>query len=258
MLVEESKEQGTRLWVPSKIIITEVIIIAGLTAIAYLAAFACQYSYLGYFGIPWSFIEINLATVLFTTLAFASWMSFVIFSIVYLATLKDSGWRGSAKKIGVGLVFFVGIFFPIALVLYDPTSVRWTLIGWFVLVIAFIGLMFNVARNEEKPKKLPDVIIDGIEEKHGSFFVFVLLFSILFLFGSFAVGSILAKSKEKFLIIGRNSSQAVISVYSGNLVTLSFSTSTKKFNNEILLISLDKISTDGLILVNDKIGPLTP
>ena len=161
-------------WIPTKKFFSEAILIALLTGVGYLAAFAYQYSYLKYFNVPTFFIDINIGLVLLTTSV----------GLVYLLGLGMAfnffiGWKPHEKIFKIIkqtcisiLIVFLAIF-PGFASIYDPNNL-WPLIIILAIPVTFIIIGIKVYRNPDllgktEAKRNKNDLLFKVEQLYGSF-----------------------------------------------------------------------------------------
>jgi hypothetical protein len=236
---------------PRNKIFSETILIAALTVAGYLAAFAYQWSYLSYFGLPVFLVDVNLGLVLAITLVALIYLASALFLLILVARWKPESCAGHLFRWIVWLVFLLVALFPVYLSpLLNP------LFNFAAIGLIFIGSIISYKKIDKIEDNKEEGIFDKLEEEFGASVMAVILLGGLFIYFSYMMGAILAKSKSDFLVPSNNPNILIISTFDGNLVGVGFSTTTQnKLTDTMTLIDSDKISNEGILFKQQKIGP---
>ena len=206
-------------WVATRQFFSGALLVALLTAVGYLAAFAYQFVYLQYFGAPVFFIDINIGLILLT-------------------------------------IEIVGLFPVIVLCL--TTSIGILLLPIF-LIGQIVYLYKNPGSNKDTvKKKSKSVLMSRIEEVYGSFPIGFVATLIIFVIFSGIMGFDIARIKSDYLVSNTDPALIIISTYNGNFIGLTFDPNTHSFDKNITLITQDKVSSNGIVFKSKEIGPLRP
>lgn len=242
-----------------EIIITDSLIIAGITSIAYLSSFCYQYSFLHYFGIPSYFVEISLVTVLLTFLIVSFCLIFTVLCFIPL-------FKSLQKKdtIRIALPSYIISYFPaIFLFLFSrDTTKGW---GYNVAVLSGVIVIWTIelylfkkrTLNKFKEDEHNNSFIEKLAKRYGIQIIFFLIFSFLFVFSSLAVGKLVAKTQEEYLVINSIPEVVIIKPYSENFITISFDRIKKTFTQDIYIFKQEDILNKNFRISRDHVGPLT-
>lgn len=250
-------------WIPTKKFFSEALLIALLTGVGYLAAFAYQYSYLKYFDIPVFFVDINLVLILLTTSFGLIWL--VVSGMIFNFFV---GWKPKGKNlriiktIGIFFTILISLLLPLIFIIYDPNHIWSSLIIFFIILIGLIIITVKLYNNPKQFDKIEikrniDDLLYKAEQNYGSFPILFVIIMVLFVVNSGSIGTIIAESESKYLISNSNPNLILISTYQDSFIGLTFSTTTLKFNKEITLLTKDRISQEGIIFSYREIGRLT-
>jgi hypothetical protein len=252
-----TKELNPR-WVPTKKFFSDALLVAILTGAGYLSAFAYQFNYLHYFGIPVFFIDVNLGSVLLTmAIGFLVLLSLgACVDIIFSYDLKNKA-LNIIKALLVILVMLFIIFIPILGLYFNLNNNIVFVIALVILAAFVIGTAIYVSKNPGKfaDKKANDLLYMA-EKAFGSFpvlFVAILIFFVVYCGG---IGKIVAQGTTSYLVSNTNPELIIISTYSENFIGLKFNSSTKTFYKDVTLISTDEISRNNIVFHNENIGPL--
>lgn len=251
-------------WIATKKFFSEAILVALLPAVGYLAAFAYQYSYLSYYGVPAFFVDVNLGLVLFTTSVGLIWIMGLGMAFNVLTNWKpQKNFLKFFKTLGFLLTFVIGVLFPFIATIYDPKHILISSLGLLLIVITLIVGTVKTYKNPEtftnkETKRGKMDLISMAEQKFGSFPVLFVVILIMFVLYSMVMGTAIAKNQTDYLVSTTDPPLAIISTYNGNFIGLTFNSNTRSFDKNITLISQDKVSSGGIIFKTKKIGPLGP
>jgi len=239
--------------------------IAVATAAGYISAYAYQFSYLSYFGIPAIFVEVNIALVCLVALIALFVMSFFIFGAILVLTNPSSRLGHILRKVGLASYSIFGALFilcSVLILIYNPLSPTMTLLGWAtiiaIIVIAAVKITRDVRSGKIYEKGRSDRFMDMLENKLGTVSALILPLSLFFIVCGFAFGMLAAKAKTNFLVPSNDSNTVIISTYSNSFIGLSFNANTKTFGKDVMLFDQDKLSNERVVLTNEKVGPLQP
>jgi hypothetical protein len=240
-------------------IITETVVIAGVTLIAYLSLVCYQYSFLHYFGLPSYFLEFDMMTMLFIIL-----ILFVFFTVFFICisplmkVLRDE--KFNFKKHALKLLLFYVPYLIMIVPYYDlRKSILFNCIIEFVLLVVWTAQIVIINKKfksslAETPKSN---FLKKIEDKYGYFPIMLIMLSIMFILSSFVAGKNIAQWQEEYLVINTDPIVAIIKPYSESFLAISFDEKAKTFNRNIYLISKSDISSKQLKISREHIGPLT-
>ena len=245
-------------WVATKKFFSGALLVALLTAVGYLAAFAYQLAYLQYFGVPVFFVDVNIGLILLTASGGLIW---VLGLIAYFDSL--SSWKPQnnflkfLKNLTILLTIEIVGLFPV-IVLCLTTS-----IGILLLPIFLIGQIVYLYKNpgsnkDTVKKKSKSVLMSRIEEVYGSFPIGFVATLIIFVIFSGIMGFDIARIKSDYLVSNTDPALIIISTYNGNFIGLTFDPNTHSFDKNITLITQDKVSSNGIVFKSKEIGPLRP
>lgn len=261
---EENLTENSTNWIATKKFFSEAILVAFLTAVGYLAAFAYQYSYLSYFGVPVFFVDVNLVLVLFTTSIGLIWFMGLGTALDFLLNwIPQKNFFKFLKTLGFLIVIIVGLLFPMIASIYDPNHVLLSNLGLLVIVIVLIVGTFRLYKNPElftfkKNKKDKNDLLTRAEQIYGSFPVLFVVTLTIFVLYSYIMGTTIAKNQPDYLVSNTDPALVIIATYNGNFIGLTFNPNTRSFDKNITLLSQDKVSNSGIIFNSKKIGPLRP
>jgi|GEM_PF-1409070 len=238
--------------------ISDTLIIALLTGVGYFAAFVYQLAYLGFFGIPIFFVDVNLTAVLLMTL-----IGFVIILVCAPALMElyfnkpKTNLQKLNRNVGISLTFDLIIIIPFFMCGYSLFGriAIFPLLALFVIL--FIAFIVKIYRKPPKLNKMEGSLnfLVQVEKLYGSYPIIFVSVIVLFICYCFAFGSFAAKIENSYLISNTNPEILLISTYNGNFIGGTFSSSTRSLDN-ITLISQDKISNSNIFFKNNKIGRL--
>jgi hypothetical protein len=248
--------------------LTEGILIAGFSALVYLYTFNYESGYLGAFGVPKDFVEINLNTIMIVAVALLSF--FVSLGLIFQGLLimmpKKYGPVGRSL-ISLSPVF---IFFLIQLIAYGLRWEKWIFSLAILLFISFKEFVFPLISQREKKsykEKLEAQEEKDVEVRSKSLlssaieFIgrkYILAFGILlmmFLISS-TVGESEALRKTNFIVARISPEAVVLRIYGDKLICAPFYRETKETEKSFFILNKADISKISFRI--EKIGPLYP
>ncbi len=256
-------EDDNQNWITTKKFFSETLLIALLTGVGYMSAFAYQYSYLQYFNVPVFFVDINLGLILLTTSLAITWLLVLGMSLNFLI-----GWKPQSKSFRIiraaslAVTLLIGIFFPVVAMSYDHENI-WSILPFlFLLVACVVIVVISLYKNPEfldktDTKRNKNDFIYKAEQIYGSFPVLFVAMLILFIAYSGLMGTTVARNTSNYLVSNTIPNLVIISTYQDSFLAVTFSSSTHTFNKEILLLTKDKISQDKTIFYLENTGRLT-
>ena len=262
--MEEENLSENLNWIATKGFFSEAILVALLTAVGYLAAFAYQYSYLNYFGVPVFFVDVNLGLVLFTTSIGLTWLMGLSMALNFLLNwIPQKKFFKFLKALGFLIVLIIGVLFPMIASIYDPNHVLLSNLGLLAIGIILIIGALRLYKNPElftfkKNKNDKNDFLTRAEQIYGTFPVLFVVTLTIFVVYSYIMGTTIAKNQSDYLVSNTDPALAIISTYNGNFVGLTFNPNTRSFDKNITLLSQDKVFNSGIIFNSKKIGPLRP
>lgn len=185
-MVPEQSEHRKEYW------LSESILLAIVTAVAYLGAFCYEFGYSNFFGIPTHFIEISLVKIIIS-------LCLVAFFAFFVLGMSSVLWMFLPKKYdkisSVGLP--VVLLFAFLLIMNIDV--------WIKVILGAIGFLMGCyttkTHQKDKGQKLIDRILEKtLGEKLASFVIKGTLFLILFITISFSVGKATAAWGKKFMV----------------------------------------------------------
>lgn len=246
--------------------LSEGLIIAGITLFSYLVAFSYQAGYASYFQIPLQFITISITTI-FISFAYVLGIAvgaYYIFSLIWIFTPKDNDPVSfSIRKLVIVFIFELFIFIPF-------TKFNWTtVILFFSILIIFIFFEFIfplitqrksdntyaeklIAQEEIEIYFQKNTLVSEIDKRFGRWFVTSLLYVLLALGYSYAVGYNKAESKEYFYVTDKDT--VILAIYNDLLITSKYDRKTKTLNGISNLTKIDQ--TKNIEISKEKTGKL--
>ncbi len=250
-------------WIPTRKFFSDAFLIAVLTGVGYLSAFAYQFSYLHYFGIPVLFVDVDLRSVLVAaSIGFICSLSLVPHFDLLVSFRSKSRSINIIKVLFATFTIITIIAVPILALFFNLSNDLVFIIILAAIAVLVVGLAVYAykypqkveGRQKEKSKSL----LFLAEELFGSFPVLFVVISALFVIYCGGMGAIVAQNTRDYLVSNTNPELVIVSTYSGNFVGLTFNRNTKTFDQSIKLISQDKVSNDAITFSTQKVGPLKP
>jgi hypothetical protein len=241
----ESEEKNVNIF------FKETFFIGALTVAAYFGAFIYKFCYLNYFNIDSIFVDVNLQDILSVN-AFALLIMVAVANYIgklIIKTKKD----GNKARVAwlLILIFFLGLL-PFLIVIFIKSD-------WVLLVLLITMGLFNLfqwLRDKNKYLSKYDDLFDVMESKLGNFLIIVFITLFVYFLYCSAAGFLSAWSKDVYLVTRDDQSVAVITSYDKNFLCLSYNPLKKSFFGDVIILTQEKISTNNIILINKKIGPL--
>jgi hypothetical protein len=256
-------------------VVGEALIIGLVTALGYISTYIANTSYLQYFGLPLSLAMtppneiIAVSTFLFLAAIMCALFSWPIYRFIGPKTEKKADISRHLWSM------FIAYLIPYAIIKVAALrEISWSAFieFCFVIIISWLEIktLSYIARyfEEKKVEKSHRSEIMFLESHIKRFFeendrvgglVFSLLIMILLVvILSFDIGMSSAQQKTSFSIINGTSTPLVVIIQSGDLLVAAPITSNKQLINQIHLINLNTLDSEGLYLSQQKIGPLQP
>ncbi|WP_422156474.1 hypothetical protein KV699_08735 [Vreelandella titanicae] len=254
--MEENKVFKSRL-------VGEGVIVALITAFTYIVAYLYEYGYVSYFGIPKSFISINIVTLLVA----AGSIGFIVFTSAQFLGFTLPMFRTSndveEKNIHYRRFMFlnacalvVGIFLFRA---YGPSLIG---VGIYLVVVIFSNIMifgFKILKPVKMPLKErvstsalndddPFDIWLPIRSFFGINIYRTFMIVILFFWLAYVVGNSEAHRQKEFLVTTVDKrSYILVRKYEDNFIFLSIAKNNENFTN---IIKVKSVSSDEYISFN--------
>ncbi len=236
---KEGKSVGER-------ILSEAFLLAVLTASGYLAAYAYQWSYLKYFGIPAYMVDVSLGLVLLTTLVALVWALSLMSLLYTLARWEPGNKFTHTLRWVLFALFLLGAFFPI----YSSIG---PMIGFASIIAILFVSVFWYKKIDVMPEEDEKSIYSKLEKKFGVALVTLASLLLVFICYSSMMGTTIAKTQKNYLIQDSDPRLAVISTFQDSFIAVGLSTTTPgTFTKNLTLIGKDNIQ-----LTNAKTGPLS-
>lgn len=228
--------------------ISATLLVALVSGVGYLGAFAYQWSYLSYFGVPSYFVSINIGTVLFVSLVAFIWFA-LLGQVLYLV-LKVKGTsilKKTLHYIGLSvllLIYFLPILLPLDF---------WTRC---IVVILIVASLVYLIWFSDKKKENHD-FLNEIQNEYGAYIILLTGALILFFVYSCSFGVVNAKLRSTYLISDQKSDLVVLGTYSENFIAVTYSPETNKVLGGITILSQEDISKEKFSFTPRVIGTLT-
>jgi hypothetical protein len=255
----ENEGQSAKSW------ITDGIMIAAITAFAYVLSFLYEAGFCTSFNIPLSFISLSLTTILTAAggLFIVIIMLFGVIHILYMIGILDT-------KNPVSLAFQRTTLFSLLLLanvlLYGRCWIGWirtagTLL--FFLLLEFIfPLITQRGKGSYRDKLTAQVELEQEARSFGNILrtrfgnMGVIMFLIIWygLMTAHTAGRAQAHQQEEFLVIDHSPEVVVLRIYGEYLITAPFDRSTKEIEKKLYIFMLSDNSPTLLTL--EKAGPL--
>lgn len=249
-------------------LLTEGILLAGVSAYVYLVTFVYEYGYCSYFLIPRSLIDPNLSTVLVAAATiggvFVSSLKLMGLSAPLFRAAADPNLAPYREFFGFNALFvLLGIFFATVYGLtLRGTLIFLGLVGVFELLYFAPVLLFKrdkplrerfdaYRRQKSDQLDLPALFA----EWYGVGWLRPALISLGLLFVAYFVGHGEASRKQQFLVSKASPDIVILRNYGDLFIGARFDRSKKLILDELILARLGQNQT--VEYFNEPIGPLT-
>lgn len=259
-LMENSVEkQQTKRWV------SDAIIIAASSIVAYMAAFLYEVGFDSVFGIPVEFINLNLTTVCTVGTA---WLVIIVM-IYFVGELMFQLWPKGANvhpvysKLSDFIPSFIIVI--VLLFLYDFKWKEWIATGAFLLTFLLIDLISPLITQRGKKTyrdklkandgRLPrETFLGFAAERLGVSTIVIILLLVYGFWFSYHIGRSKAMTKNEFLVVATSPEMVVLRTYGDKLICAPFDRTTNEVKRTFSIL---KIAEDAnLKLSLEKVGPL--
>ncbi|HUT32950.1 MAG TPA: hypothetical protein VNE39_05695 [Planctomycetota bacterium] len=228
---------------------TDALVLATCTALAYIFAFAYEAGYCSFYGIPASFVTIDLTVMLMVAGALVALLValFGVANGLYMAFARRSLWiRNAMFKVGIFFTLFVGY-----LVTYKGHWKGW--LPWFLAatIIALVEFAVPILTQRGKAtyaEKLeaaaeaeatpggPPTLFDRLRRHIGQSALNVIVAGILTLNLCRGAGEASAMQQENFLVVNTSPETVVLRVYGGTLICAEFDRAEKRVKKHFILL----------------------
>lgn len=245
-------------------LITDTLILAGLTVLFYGITFTYQVGYFSYFNVPSEYIEINLNQVFIVTGSIL--LFFYIFFTLFEIISRIINYKSILYERICLYVFALVYVFPLYfLKVYLLKVVIVTMLG-ILAYIFFIKpkLQYPRMNFEDAVKKihkkdkfskssLLHFLINFLSEHTGNGLIYFGFIIVFILMGAFYAGLMTAMIKHKYYVMSTNKSIVLIATDEENFIFTSF-TKDKHLTNRIYLYSKNYLEKDNIQLIYSEVG----
>lgn len=260
----ESNTQGSSKKLP----ISEAVILAAISASAYLFAFLYERAFMAYFGIPIQFVNVNLVTLL-------TFGAATVFFLILSAGLANMLFSVLPKHPFLAfyipryaLLGFLTVIVPFFL--YEGSR-RWLIIFciWVVLTIGFFMIPLIKYRKKGSWVKRYDAAIEEesgediqglyrrIEKRYGVRNLGLIVFLVMACLGlASSMGEAEAMNQRYFLVLNTNPEMVVLRASGENIICAPFDRKTREVKKSFSIL---KVAEDPKLVMNlENVGPLKP
>jgi len=222
-------------------IISDTIIIAGVTIFAYLLTYTLEAGVALYFDYPFSFINPNWASIFITGTMLAG----VIFIITYFASIvAPSFMRPKTRRLALLIqiivlcslliLYFVINIPSMVLLLIGLTAILLDVFEPFIMPLVSKELANKLqAKEEVEWREHKNVIWHTLIERIPSHLSTILLLSVVSLYIAFFVGQAYAESQQSFLVTQTNGREfVVLRIYGSPATTPIFRTISTQHDSQ--------------------------
>jgi hypothetical protein len=247
--------------------ITEGLLIAVVSAGAYLLAFYYEKGFTSYFKIPMHFVSVSLVTIFILVAVAISFLLLIVpivdFIFGYLPRLHPVLYPG------VGVLLFVSLFSVIHLYLFGLSN--WPVFIFHLVMLVLVAAIFlllpmiihrkkgKVIERLEEQQKIDQSVLsiyDVIASRFGRESLLVIALSILSINFAENAGRAQAMKQTEFLVLNTEPEMVVLQIYEENMICAPFNRNTKEVETRFRFV---KIAEDPKLILNlEKVGPLHP
>jgi hypothetical protein len=249
----------------AKLGLTEGIVIAGIPAAGYWLAYLYERGYSSYFGIPVSYIRVDVGTVIGATLGMLGILGFVYIFVNIIYILFPRNLNKVVCNLLLRLLFVTALTLGFVISIPSRDSQKFFFAMWLVFVfLEIIWPLFAQRKTKGYLSKIEaqqnlDETADTLTNRAASMFpkTFAVAF-LLFLLSEAAywTGSASARLETEFWQPAGDRSLVVVRHYGDVLIAARYYRSTKTLTGEILILPTNENRALRLDLVN--VGPLVP
>jgi|GEM_PF-4640228 len=254
----------SQLKLPRPFRLSEATLLAVLTFIGYLTAYATKFAYLSYFNIPTYFIEVGVPSVLEAAFFIAIYIAFWFLVADYLFR---AGWLTKypvVQRFAPPLLFFLAFLGPLVVITYDRNYFWfWLALNSAFIIIAALAVVkrtnSEVEDDSEKGSESKQGLALRSAELMGPELVLCLLLTMTLIFYGTGVGLFRARTQVDYPIVVQNSepsSIAIIGSEGNELIGVPFDKDTHVLTGGMLLVNKDTMLSQNIILEESSVGPL--
>lgn len=257
-MVNAVKKQITKHWV------SEGLIIAACSIVAYLLTFVYEAGFARFFRIPLEFITLNLTSIFVVAGALLVVVIFLFLLTELIFTILNRGdnpiYRGVVRLIPVFLLFAALLF------LYGVQWREWIWIAVVMIMLAFLEFGFPLITQrhkihyrdkleaQEEVERQVETPIDRAIWRMGSTAIIIILCLWLGLSISYHAGHAAALKQDEFLVATTSPEMVVLRIYGDKLICAPFERATKEVQRSFIVL---KVAEDPKLMLRlEKVGPL--
>ncbi len=237
--------------------INQGVILGILSVLSYLLTYVYEYGYYRYYGIPSSFINLNITSIItkFITIGFV-----LIFLILLILSLINMLNLQKPNKI---LVIIISVLACISIIqLLDfkgisnsiSTKPTQSLIVFLVVLSGIIIPYFYLCKKIWKSDDLFQGGVKFSQRRLNKLFIFILVSIMTILSFTYSLGSSRASQNNIFLVTSTKPEMLVITPYENYLICIPFNRKTKEANDQFIIV--DPTTRPDITYHLEDIGPI--
>jgi hypothetical protein len=253
-----------------KLAISEGILLAITSAIAYLWAYQYQKGFASYFGVPPEFIEISTSSIVLVIVLLVGSLKVLVLVLNLLVSFVHvmAGPHIIVKRLAsvIGIMMFL-LFIPVYL---DDSRRAW--VAFFVMFVSLVLLFFVspliTARGEngyinklEKASKAfaeqsQEVsLITLAERRLGPTLTWIILAIVISVFVAHEAGKSTALKQKSFLVMNTPQEMVVLRVYGELMILAPLNREKKEVQKNFVVVKTTELHA---ALMPEEVGPLLP
>jgi hypothetical protein len=244
--------------------LSETILLASVPIIAYFLQFMYSFGLYSYYGIPLSFIEINLVKIFLVILLISISLGGIFFTFIILRSLfkqhKPLHFPFAILTTGIYLILYSWITSNVYIGMQAAISQLFMLIGIIITIFALLYIIYTLYAENLISKS--SFFFSGpfryfFEELHKvrSFYLFLPFTIVILSVAAWNFGQITAKEANYYYVIDNSNPNNVVLALQNDKFICSYYDPTKK----VLLPTLFFVEIeDSIQITMKKIGPLKP
>jgi len=247
--------------------VTEGLLVAIASAVAYLLAFYYEKGFTSYFKIPTHFVGVGIVNIFIVIALAISFLLFILPTADFIFALLRR-LHPVLYPLVSGLLF-MSLFLVMHLYLFGLSNWPLFIVHLVVLfIIVFIALVLPMIAHRKKGKVLERLeeqqnldrshvgIFDVMATKFGRSSVLVIAFSLLSINFAENAGRAQAMKQTEFLVVSTEPEMVVLQIYGDSIICAPFKRETKEVETRFRIM---KIAEDSKLALNlEKVGPLRP
>ena len=244
---------------------TDTVLLAAFTGYAYLTSFLYNWGFLSHYGLSPQLIQVDLASMLLTTVVLAVVMTSIFVVSFYIFFWNKEDKTAIEREVTQLIqVFFIIVVLPMIFFGFKETVKVATLAIIGFLLIRCISLFFTEGNTleekllyqEKRRANEKDHIVDWLVSRIGRKWLRKSFWLLIFLYSSFEIGKSTAFRQDDYYIIEGEPELAIIAIYGDRIISMPINREKKTLQRKLYLLNTQIVAEKGKGMTLEKIGAL--